>query len=107
MKNHKLSVFGVLLIYLLSVANAFNIFWCYWLVSEQIFTGWGYGTNMDILVLVPWIIQIACIPIAITTIVYFVISYIFSFKRKALITNIVLFSVLILQSVLINLFIWY
>lgn len=106
MKDRKQKAFGLIMIYLLSVANGFNLLWTWWLVKEQIQTGWGYGTNMDILVLVPWIIQLACVPVVIATITYFVFVVVKGIKEKAVIANIVLLSVLLIQSVLIHLFIW-
>lgn len=106
-KNNKLSIFGIILIYLLSVANVFNIFWSFYLVKEQMANGWGHGTNMDILVIVPWAIQLGCIPIFLLAVAYFIISYIFGVNKKLLVPNVVLFCALIIQSILINLFIWY
>ncbi len=106
MKDKKQSAFGIIMIYLLAVANGFNLLWTWWLVKEQMQTGWGYGTNMDILVLVPWIIQLACVPVVIAAITYFITAVLKRIKGKVLIANIVLFSSLLIQSVLIHLFIW-
>ena len=107
MKNRKMHIFGIALIYLLSVTNSFNIPWTYWLVKEQCITGWGNGTNMDILVLVPWIVQIACIPVAVAALAYFILSYVLRSDKKVIVTNIILFAALCVQSLFINLFIWY
>ena len=73
---------------------------------EQIKTGWGYGTNLELGVLWPWLIELLCLPVVITEIVYFIIN---TFKRsstKVTIANMGLFSLLIAQYFLTNLFIF-
>lgn len=103
--NKAISVYGIVMIYLLSLGNLFNIVWTIWLTVEQIQTGWFYGTDMELAVLWPWLIELLCSPLLIGGIVYFILQMIKPSNKKICIANIVLFSLLVLQYFVTNLFI--
>ena len=100
----KRKALGIVTLVLLAIANAANLLWTIWTGVEQIETGWGYGTNMDILALVPWGVQICCVPIAILSIVYLLIAR--NTRKKLYAANAILLGALLLQCALTNLWIW-
>ncbi|MBO5321783.1 MAG: hypothetical protein J6B22_04150 [Clostridia bacterium] len=106
-KNIKMNIFSIIMIVLLILVNLVHLIWSFWLISEQIKTGFGFGTNMEIGVLYPWITEILCSPILISGIVYLIISIFKRPQKSLLITNIILFSIAVLQYVITNLFIWF
>ena len=96
-ENNAVTIYGVVTIYLLFIANLLNIIWTIWLTIEQIKTGWGYGTNLEIGVLWPWTTELLCIPLIIVGIVYFIIHFFNYSYKKIYIVNVVLFSILLLE----------
>lgn len=106
-ENNAVTIYGVVTIYLLFIANLLNIIWTIWLTIEQIKTGWGYGTNLEIGVLWPWTTELLCIPLIIVGIVYFIIHFFNCSYKKIFIVNVVLFSILLFQYFITNLFIWF
>ena len=100
-------IFGIIMIVVLSMANLVNVPTTIHLVLEQIKMGWGYGTNMDIAVLWPWMLEILCAPVVIAGAVYFVVSILKKNSGAILIANVVLYVFLVLQYIITNLFIWY
>lgn len=108
MKQYKgMNVFGIVSIVLMVLVNLGHGLWTYWLTAEQIKTGWGYGTNMDIAVLWPWITELLCAPAMVAVVVYLVMSCFMRHKKGILITNIILFACAVVQFGVTNLFIWY
>lgn len=106
-KHHVMNVLGVVTIVMLVLANLGHLLWTAWLIAEQAKTGWGYGTNMDLAVLMPWITELLCAPAMIAAVVYLALSCAFRHKKGILIANIVLFTCAVLQFGVTNLFIWY
>ncbi|MBO5090443.1 MAG: hypothetical protein J6C27_05990 [Clostridia bacterium] len=105
--NKKMNVFSIIMIVLLILVNLAHLIWTFGLVSEQIKTGFGFGTNMEIGVLYPWITEILCSPVLISAIVYLIISIFKRPNKNLLISNIALFSTILLQYIITNLFIWF
>jgi hypothetical protein len=93
--------------FLMLVSNIVLIFWTIALSIEQIETGWGYTTDLELLVLVPFILSILTIPIIIMELVFLPLSYFFRVTRQQFLFNVITFFALILQIILINLFIFY
>ncbi len=106
-ENKYMNLFSVLLIIGLVLSNLLNIIWTIHLCLEQFSTGFGYGTNMEIGVLYPWICEIICLPVVIGAIVYLIFAFLKKAKNPLLMANAFLFATLILQYALTNLFIWY
>ena len=88
-----------LLTVFLVISNLFLIGWTIILTIEEIETGFGYGTNYEMMTLIPIIKQIICFPIVIISIIYFI-----KYRDRR---NIILFVLLILQYILLNLFMFY
>lgn len=108
MKKHDgMNIFGIFTGVLLFLANSLHILWTYWLTVEQIETGWGYSTNLEMMALLPWMLELLSIPLIIAEVVYLVMSYFKRHHMAVFISNIALFGLLIMQYVLTNLFLFY
>ncbi len=87
------------------VANLTQLLWTVWLTKEQIQTGWGFPTNMEMFALVVWMTQILCLPALILGAVYLILHI----KKKSVkwlfVSNAVLLAALAIQYILINVFI--
>lgn len=107
MKEHKgMIFFGLITGGLMVLVNLVHALWTYWLIAEQIKTGWGFSTNMEMMVLLPWMIELICAPVLLTGVVYFIMSYFKRHEKSIVITNIVLFSLAVAQYFVTNLFIF-
>lgn len=102
-----MNVFGIINIVLLSHVNPIHALWTYWLTAEQVETGWGHGTNMELAVLYPWLIELLCAPAMIAAAVYLIMSCFLRHKKGIVIANIVLFAFAAAQFILTNLFIFF
>ena len=88
-------------------ANFLHLGWTYWLAAEQIETGWGGGTGIEMLALALWMLEALCLPVLALGVIYFVLSCYRRQKKKMLVANIVLFTMLAAQIVVTNLFLFY
>lgn len=102
-----MNVFGIINIVLLTLVNLAHLLWTVWLAMEQVSTGWGYGTNMEMAVLMPWLIELICLPAMIAGVVYLILSCFLLHRKGIWIANILLFACAAVQFVVTNLFIWY
>lgn len=57
---------GWILTALLAGTNAVHLLWTVWLTVEQVRTGWGYGTSMELAVLMPWLLIAAVVQYGVT-----------------------------------------
>ena len=105
-KSEGMLVFGAIVTLMLSIVNLSHMLWTWWLVSEQIETGWGYGTNMEMGVLYPWMTELICVPAMIAAVVYLIMSCFKGHSKLLLALNILLFVCALGQFVVTNLFIW-
>src|SRR5574344_1450445 len=65
---------GVLAVILLVASNLTHAFFTWSVIAEEIKTGWGQPTNMDIGVLVPWLIEgLLCLPSLVVAVIYFIL----------------------------------
>ena len=78
-------------------ANFLHLGWTYWLTAEQIKTGWGYGTNISTLGLVPMVIQRLSIPVLLAALLFFVLACFNRRRKSILIVNLCLFVASLLQ----------
>ena len=74
MNNKKINIFSIIMIILLVLINLAHLLWTVWLTIEQVKTGFGFGTNMELGVLYPWLTEILSYPVIITEIIYIIIS---------------------------------
>ncbi|MGN0998106.1 MAG: hypothetical protein ACI4PO_00975 [Faecousia sp.] len=107
MKHKNMNFVGILLLILQAVGNLLHLLWTVWAVAEQVQTGWGYGTDMEIAVLIPWMLELLCIPVLVVAAAYLILSIWHRGSRGIFIANLSLFAALILQAGLTNLFIWF
>ena len=91
--------------FLLIMANIFFLLWTIILINEQIKTGWGYGTNLEMLVLAPIMVFICSIPAIVMELIFLPLSYFYRVTKRQFITNIISFLILVLQISLIYTFI--
>ena len=103
----KMDTFAVVMLVALCQADLWLVLWTLWLTLEQIETGWGGGTGMEMLALIPWMAELASVPVLIAGVVYGVMSFFRKQNKGLLIANIILFVALLTQIVLINLFLFY
>ena len=107
MKTDKMEAFGIVTVCALAAGNVLHLLWTVWLVSEQVETGWGYGTTMELGVLWPWLTEVLCAPALMLGAVYLVLATFKPTRKRLRIGNIASFAVLALQYAVTNLFIWY
>lgn len=106
-KSNGMNAFGILTGIILFVANFLHSLWSVWLTAEQIDTGWGYGTNMEMAVLYPWFFEVLCIPAFLAGVV-FLLMYIWKRSEKWIAISVgTLFACYFLQVILTNLFIFF
>lgn len=102
------SVFGIVMIVALAWINLLHLPWSIWLVLEQINTGWGGGTDIEMLALAPWTVELLSIPFLLAEIVFLLL---FAFRSHSVTgirtANVCLFAGALLQFGITNLFMWY
>ena len=103
-KGISCNVFGIILMVLLSWANLLHLLWTVWLTWEQIDTGWGAGTRIEMAALMPLGIQYLSMPVLAAEVVFLVLSAKGETVRGIRIANICLFAAAILQFGLTDLF---
>ena len=106
-KTKSLTPFGIVTIVLLSMSNLQHLLWTLWLIAEQVKTGWGYGTNMEMLALLPIFMNILAIPAILAAVVYLFLHLWWTSRRGVWITGLALLGTLALQIGLIWLFLLY
>lgn len=98
--------YSIVCSFLLIVANIIFLFWTIVLTEEQIRTGWGYTTDLELFVLIPVILSMLTIPIIIMELVFLPLSYFFKVTKRQFVINIISFFILVLQIFLVYLFIF-
>ena len=106
-KTKSCNVFGIILIVALAWANLLHILWTVWLTLEQIETGWGGGTGIEMLFLAPWLIEVLSFPVLLAEIVYLALSGRWTTARGIKIANIILFVLMMVPIGLTHLFVMY
>lgn len=99
--------FGALTAIIGAAGNIINLPWTLSLVAEELKTGFGYGTNIEMAALVIWMIEILSVPIIALESVYFITSALKHESKRFMKLNIVFCALLILQMIITNLFIWF
>ncbi len=104
--NPAMNIFGIISGILLTIANLSYSFWTIWLTIEQINTGWGFSTNMEMFVLAPYLHSICLIPIFVVGLVYLLLHIKERSRRWIFITNLALLSLLVLQHIINAIFVF-
>jgi hypothetical protein len=102
-----LFVFGLILLIGLILANLASLLFTIDLTVEQIGSSWGDGTRIEMLALIPWMIELASMPLLIAEAAYLILHGWFSSRRGLFVANVALCALLIVQFVLTNLFLFY
>ena len=100
-------VFGLILVIGLILANLASLLFTIDLTVEQIGSSWGDGTRIEMLALIPWMIELASMPLLIAEAAYLILHGWFASRRGLLIANAALYVLLLAQYVLTNLFLFY
>lgn len=98
-------IMGIIAAVLASLANLCHLVPTLTLVIEQARTGFGFGTNLEIGVLYPWLVELLLLPVLVYGAVYLIVCR--RAGRALYFTNAALISLILLQYVLTNLFIFY
>lgn len=99
------TVCGIIVTVFSAMANLLHLPWFIHILAEQVKTGWGGGTNIELAVLYPWMIEFLSIPILLGGIALFIASFFRRPKLGLLISSTALTLLLTVQFVLLNLFI--
>ncbi len=95
---------SVLLTALLGAANLTHLLFTIWLITEQIETGWGYGTNIEMMALLPWMIEALAMPVLLGTLIYEIAAWRRQYRSRLRRAVTMLTAVALLQFLLTNLF---
>ena len=106
-KSDATNVFGAWTSIFLLIANLLHIIWTVWLISEQIDTGWGYSTNMEMGVLYPWLCELLCAPAFLAGIVFLIMNIWKHCEKWVSVSAGITFTCYFLQVFLTNLFIFF
>jgi hypothetical protein len=79
--------------------NIIHIYFPIHLIIEDIKNKTIYGTNLEIMVLVPWIIELISIPLIIGEVAFLIICRKMKHKKTM---NVLIFSTYIVQTILFN-----
>lgn len=100
--NRVKNTLGIILITVLSPANLINLPWTFMLAVEQLQTGFGAGTLLEVGVLYPWMCEFVCFPVLLCGLLYFMIFPTKRATKGVFIANIVLLSLLVFQYIITN-----
>ena len=103
----KMDTFATVMLVAFSQANLLMLIWTIWLTAEQIRTGWGWGTGIEMLAIALWMAELLCLPVLLAGLVYAVMCFYRKQSRGLLIANIALFVCLVAQIAVTNLFLFY
>ena len=102
-----MTLFGGITIAAAALGNLLHGLFTLWASLEQMETGWGGGTGMEMAVLVPWFLEWLCVPVFVAGIVLFLLSIKRKVPKGILIANGALYGLLVLQFIVFNLFTFY
>ena len=103
-KNQAASILGAIVLVAMVAANVMQIPWTLNMILEQIATGWGYGTNMELAMLYPWMAEILSFPAAVLTVFVLCFPAIRPTERPIRVAAVILLALAAVQTVLTNLF---
>ena len=106
MKHIGTTVFGTVTAVMLSFANLIHLPFTFWLVSEQIKTGFGFGTKVEMGALLIWIAEIVAAPALIAGGIFLILHIRRRATRPIGVLNIILFFLALAQYALTNLFLF-
>lgn len=97
---------SIFLLTLLGGANLSHLLFTIWLTIEQVDTGWGYGTNLEMAVLLPWAIEALSIPLLLGTLVYEIAAWRRQYRNGLHTAVSLLAGSALLQFILTNVFVF-
>ena len=106
-KSMGMNVFGAIVCHLLVLANFVLSFFTWGICAEQIKTGWGFGTNWEMGVLLPVMVVYLSIPVIIACAVFLVLNIWKKSEKAIFVLSAVFLGLEILQILILNLFICY
>lgn len=106
-KKKTLDNFAIVMVIALAAVNLLQLLWTVWLTLEQIKTGWGWGTGIEMLAIMLWLTELVCLPFLLVAVIYLILSFFRHQNRKLLLANSILFACAVAQLVVTNLFLFY
>ena len=103
-KSTGINIFGTVVSMLLAFSNFVHAFFTWGICAEQIKTGWGFGTNWEMGVLWPWLVEILSVPIIFAGITFLIINIWKKSEKTVFVLCTVLLILQVLQIILLNLF---
>lgn len=101
-----IKVFRIVIMLILIMSNLLHSGYTWWIVDEQIETGYGYGTNIEMGALFIWMFEFLLIPVFIVGLIYFIYCLAKKSSKKKMIINFSLYMLLLLQVFITNLFLF-
>lgn len=101
-----MNIFGSITAVFLTIANLIHLLFTISMTNEQISTGFGYGTDIELAVLFIWMFEAVFIPIIIASVVFLCLNVIKKSVRMLFWTNVALLGILIMQYIITNLFLF-
>lgn len=101
------NVSGGFFLAILLIFNLSHAFFTLDVIVEEIKYGWGFTTNLEIGVLLPWALELLCIPVLIIDFIYLLVFIKPRASKGLYVTNIILTILMVVQVIIFNLFIYY
>ncbi len=101
-----MNFYGSITVGFMTIANLIHLLFTIAMTNEQIGTGLGYGTDIELAVIFIWTFESIFIPIIIASIVFLCLNVIKKSVRMLFWTNVALLSMLIMQYLITNLFLY-
>ena len=106
-KSMGMNVFGAIICQLLVLANFIHGFFTWGICAEQIKTGWGLGTNWEMGVLLPWMVEFLSAPVILAAIIFLILSIWKKCEKVIFVLSGVFLFIEVLQILIFNLFVFY
>ena len=102
-----IKIFTIVMMLVLILCNLlhFGLF-TFWIIIEQIETGYGYGTNIEMGALYIWLFELLLIPVFIVTLLYFLYGFLMKVNKKKMLLNFLLFVLILFQIFITNFFLY-
>ncbi len=104
MKHVGSAVYALINTVLLALANSCHLPFTLWLTLEQIRTGWGGGTGIEMAALLPILFQMLSVPVLLSALVFFILPTRRRAPRGLTVATAALFFALLVQYGLFHLF---
>lgn len=103
-----LMVAGLVEMIALIACNILHGVWTYSVIAEEVKTGWGHPTNMDLFVFYPWILEFVSIPLVVAGIALFISAGVLKQpSKKIIIPTAIIYGLYLAQVIVTNVLLCY